>query len=84
MVTRFGPWVGKENMHAIQGFIGDHFAQHFHSIVVHDTNVGDCGFIYYFKQIANAGGMHINGQEVFFRHLLRNDKGGLSHAKANF
>ena len=52
--------------------------------MVHDTNVGDCGFIYYFKQIANAGGMHINGQEVFFRHLLRNDKGGLPHAKANF
>ncbi len=84
MVPCLGPGIWKKDVNAIQGFRQQHVPNHLDGIVTHDAYVGDAGFRNAFEQAANAGGMHINGQKIFFWHVLRDGHGGFTHAKTDF
>ncbi len=61
----------------------DHVAHDLDRVVMHDADVGQLRFLDALEQRADAGGEHLDAEEVDVRPRLRDRRGGLAHAEAD-
>ena len=83
VVARLVPWVGEEDVHAVQRVVGQHVAQHFDCIVLDDADITELPFLDLLEQAAYAGRMHLDGEVIVVRVRLRDGGGGLAHAETD-
>lgn len=78
------PWVGKEDVHAIQALHRQHVIQDLDCIMLDDPHIGQMLFFNQFEQSPYAWLMDFAAQKVLFWHKPGNMGGGVSHAKPDF
>ena len=84
VVAFFRPGIGKEDMDAGERRRRDHVAQHFDRVVLNHAQVAQAAFGDLLAQAADARRMDFDAEVIVVGMRLRDLRGGLAHAEADF
>ena len=79
VVPLLGPGVGEVDAQPVQGVRGEHLAQQDDGVAVGDPDVGETAALGEVQQIALAGGVHIDGEDIGAGIVGGHPRGGLAH-----